>query len=84
MYDIHGVGNLVVFDEHLNESSYIDLTDRNLLEPVEQMFRDQQHSLVFQSDNALCHRAMAVFAWFKNIDRRKMLCPVQSPDVNTI
>ena len=51
----------------------------NLLEPVEQMFRDP---FVFQSDNATCHRAMSVFEWFENNDRRKILCHPQSPDVN--
>ena len=27
---------------------------------------------------------MAVLAWFENNDKRKMLCPPQSPDVNHI
>ena len=58
--------------------------DVDLLESVEQMFRDQQHPFVFQQDHDPCHRAMAVFAWFENNDKRKMLFPPQSPDVNPV
>ena len=67
------------------EHSYIDLMNVILLEPVEQMFRDKQHPFVFQyEDNVLCHKAMAMLAWFKNNDRHNVLCPPQFPDVNHI
>ena len=40
---------------------------------------------MFQYDNVFfCHRATVVLTWFENNDRRKMLCPPQSPDVNPI
>ena len=61
-----------------------DLMGGNLLESVEQMFRDQQHPFVFQQGNATCHRAMAVFTWFKNNARRKILFSPQSTDINPI
>ena len=38
----------VVFDENLNQHFYIDLMDGNLLEPVQQMFRDQ--TMVFATE----------------------------------
>ena len=38
---IHGVNNVIGFDKNLDQHSYIDLVDENLLEPVEQIFRDQ-------------------------------------------
>ena len=44
----HGVGILVVFNENLNQHSNADLIDGNLLEPVEQMFRHEQHPFEFQ------------------------------------
>ena len=78
------VGTLVVVNGNVNQYSYINLMGGNLLESVEQMFGDQQHSFVFQQDNAPCHRAMAVLAWFENNPRRNMLFLPQSPDVNYI
>ena len=82
MYQLSCVDTLVKVDENVNQYSYIDLIGGNLLESV--MFRDQQHPFVFQQDNAPCHRAMAVLAWFENNAKHKMLFPPQSPDVNPI
>ena len=47
------------------------------------MFRELQHLFVFQQDNA-CHKAVVVKACFESNDRRNMLFPRQSPDVNPI
>ena len=81
---IHSFGNLVVIDENLNQHSHIHPLYGNLLEPVDQMFRDQQHPFMFQYDNVLCHRTIAVLTCFKKNDRRKMICPPHSPDINAI
>ena len=73
---------LTICSSLMRVSTSIDLMNGKLLEPVEQIFMDQQHPVVFRSDNAPCHRVMSVLVCmvFKNIDRRKMLCPPQSPD----
>ena len=84
MHQLSRVCTLVVVDGNVNQYSYIDLMSGNLLESVEQMFRDQQHLFVFQQDNAPCHIAMVVLTWFKNNARRKMLSSPQSPDINPI
>ena len=84
MHQLSCVGTLVVADGNGNQYSYIDLMGGNLLESVEQMFRDQQHLFVFQPDNAPCHIAMVVLTWFKNNAKRKMLFSPQSPDRNPI
>ena len=84
MHQFSFVGTLVVVDGNVNQYSYIDLMDKNLLVSLAQMFRDQQHPFVFKQDNVPCHRAMAVEAWFENNARRKMLFPPQSQYVNPI
>ena len=82
MHQLPCVVTFVVVDGNVNQYSHIDLMGENLLESVEQMFREEQNPFVFQQDNFPCHRAMAVLAWFENNARRKMLFPPQSPDVN--
>ena len=84
MHQLPCVVTLIVFDGNVNQYSYIDLMGGHLLESVEQMFRDQQHTFLFQQDNFPCHRAMAVLAWLENNGRHKRLFLPQSPDVNDI
>ena len=84
MHQLSCVGTFVVVDGNVKQYSYIDLMGVNLLESVQQMFRDQQHPFVFQQDNAPCHRAMAVLTWFENNARRNMLFSPQSPYVNHV
>ena len=83
MHQLYCVSTLVVVDGNVKQYYYIDLIG-NLLESIEQTFRDQEHRFVFQQYNAPCHRAMVVLAWFENNARRKMLLPPQSPGVNHI
>ena len=58
MHQFPCIDNLAVVDGNVNQYSYTDLIGGNLLEPIEQMLKDQQHPFVFH--NRQCDRAMTM------------------------
>ena len=68
MHQLPCIGNLVAVGGNVNQYSYIGLMG----------------VFVLQQENALCHRGMAMYPWFKNNDIHKALFPPQSTDVNSV
>uniref|UniRef100_A0A3B1K6C0 Tc1-like transposase DDE domain-containing protein n=1 Tax=Astyanax mexicanus TaxID=7994 RepID=A0A3B1K6C0_ASTMX len=61
---------------------YIDILDSFLIPSIEQMFGDNE--IIFQDDNASCHRAKTVKAFLGERHIQSMSWPANSPDLNPI
>uniref|UniRef100_A0A3B5QEL9 Transposase Tc1-like domain-containing protein n=1 Tax=Xiphophorus maculatus TaxID=8083 RepID=A0A3B5QEL9_XIPMA len=53
-----GTGEMTVVNSSINAQVYIDILDSFLIPSIEQMFGDDE--IIFQDDNASCHRAKTV------------------------
>ncbi len=75
----NGVGFFKIFDGRLNQHVYIDILNEHLLPSID-LLQDEDQKIIFQQDNAPCHRAKLVQNWFQdqNIDILKW--PANSPD----
>ena len=61
---------------------YIDILQRATVPSAERLHGNR--SYIFQQDNAACHTAGTVKAFFRDHDIEVMKWPAQSPDMNTI
>ena len=67
----------------MNQYNYIE-TLENALIPTRDIFFSGDDQWVFQQDNAPCHKAKSVTAWFKANQVNVLSWPARSPDLNPI
>uniref|UniRef100_A0A3B5LXN8 Tc1-like transposase DDE domain-containing protein n=1 Tax=Xiphophorus couchianus TaxID=32473 RepID=A0A3B5LXN8_9TELE len=77
-----GTGEMTVVNSSINAQVYIDILDSFLIPSIEQMFGDDE--IIFQDDNASCHRAKTVKAFLEERHIQSMSWPANSPDLNPI
>uniref|UniRef100_A0A3B5QWB7 Tc1-like transposase DDE domain-containing protein n=1 Tax=Xiphophorus maculatus TaxID=8083 RepID=A0A3B5QWB7_XIPMA len=77
-----GTGEMTVVNSSINAQVYIDILDSFLIPSIEQMFGDDE--VIFQDDNASCHRAKTVKAFLEERHIQSMSWPANSPDLNPI
>uniref|UniRef100_A0A3B1J147 Tc1-like transposase DDE domain-containing protein n=1 Tax=Astyanax mexicanus TaxID=7994 RepID=A0A3B1J147_ASTMX len=77
-----GTGEMTVVNSSINAQVYIDILDSFLIPSIEQMFGDNE--IIFQDDNASCHRAKTVKAFLGERHIQSMSWPANSPDLNPI
>lgn len=78
----HGRGNICLVNGTVNSAAYIDILQTFLLPTVEHQFGDE--AVVFQDDNASCHRSRAVKSYLQQVQIETMEWPPNSPDLNPI
>ena len=74
---------MVAIDGTLNQDGYIDLMS-NHLEPYLKQLEGKSPSVIFQDDNAPCHKAKCAALWQQEHAIDRMDWPAQSPDLNPI
>ncbi len=77
-----GTGEMAVITSSINAQVYVDILDTFLIPSVERMFGDDD--IIFQDDNASCHRAKTVKTFLEERHIRSMSWPANSPDPNPI
>lgn len=77
-----GTGEMAVVKSSINAQVYIDILDSFLIPSIENMFGDGE--IIFQDDNASCHRAKTVKAFLAERRIQTMPWPANSPDLNPI
>lgn len=77
-----GVGSLIRVEGNLNHQGYINILQEGMLPSARQLFGRMPY--IFQQDNAPCHTARAVQAFFDANGVEVMKWPAQSPDMNPI
>jgi hypothetical protein len=81
------VGRMMIVDGTLNARKYIDnILVPRMLPSVPGCFPNegQQVQFIFQQDNAPCHTAKVVKAWFQQNNVEVLDCVGNSPDLNPI
>lgn len=73
-----GTGEMAVVKSSINAQVYIEILDSFLIPSIENMF------VIFQDDNASCHRAKTVKAFLGERLIQSMSWPANSPDLNPI
>ena len=71
-----------LFDGRLDAELYIDILGNCLLPTIDSFASDE--SIIFQQDNAPCHRARSVKEWFRENNVEVLTWPPYSPDLNCI
>ena len=74
------LGPLVAIEGTLNSEKYIELLKEHLLPEL----RAARRPMIFQQDNAPCHKSAPVRAFLAANQVRTMKWPAQSPDMNPI
>ena len=80
----NGVGKLAVWERSVNSNYYQEIMHQNLKESVEIIYGVQNHTFIFQQDNAPCHTAIATKKYLKRMGILLLPWPSQSPDLNII
>lgn len=78
-----GAGYATKIDGGVNGEIYRSILDDELVETANR-FNFDLKNMVFQQDNAPCHKAKATMEWFKSKQVEVMDWPPQSPDLNPI
>ena len=82
-FSYHGLGKIEVIDGIVNHEKYTDILERRLIE-----YKDAKNltkeDIIFQDDNAPCHRHKKVNEWFIKNQILRMEWPAQSPIINPI
>jgi len=79
----HGPGLSLLYDGRMNQYNYIE-TLENASIPTRNIFFSGDDQWVFQQDNAPCHKAKSVTAWFKANQVNVLSWPARSPDLKPI
>ena len=73
---------MAVITSSINAQVYVDILDTFLIPSFERMFGDDE--IIFQDDNASCHRAKSVKTFLEERHIRSMSWPANSLDLNPI
>uniref|UniRef100_A0A672T8Q8 Tc1-like transposase DDE domain-containing protein n=1 Tax=Sinocyclocheilus grahami TaxID=75366 RepID=A0A672T8Q8_SINGR len=77
-----GPGEMAILTSTVNAQMYIEILDTFLIPSIEKTFGD--NDVIFQDDNASCHRAKSVEAFLQERDINSMTWPANNPDLNPI
>lgn len=77
-----GAGVEHIYDERMNQYTYRDVLDNNLIPSIDLFFKDRD--FYFVQDNAPCHTAKSIGEYFTENDINKLPWPARSPDLNPI
>lgn len=79
-----GTGKLCILNTTVNANVYCEILEHFLIPTIEEQFDAENIPVIFQDDNARCHRGRAVQAYLRSINVKTMAWPAQSPDMNPI
>ena len=84
-FGYNGVGWAAKINGGINAELYKEVLEGEFLWSIEHCLqkRDQQN-MVFQQDNAPCHKARSIMSWFDDNGIQLLDDPPQSPDLNPI
>ena len=74
-------GDLAIVISTINTKAYIEILDNFIIPRIENYFVDE---IIFQDDNASCHKAKWTKVSFKERHIESMTGPANSPDLNPI
>lgn len=78
----NNLGIVHTFDGRLNQHRYKEILENCLIPTIES--KCDPDDVVFQQDNAPCHRAKSVQEWFDDHEIAVLDWPANSPDLNPI
>lgn len=78
-----GTGEMCKVDGPINTDLYISILEDELRSSLEKSGKDVE-DVVFQQDNASCHKSERTMAWFQDNGFEVLEWPAQSPDLNPI
>lgn len=80
-----GVGEMFVCEGRMNSVKYIEVLETALLPSLTSLFGDTNlDGVIFQQDNAPCHKSATTMRWFTENNIDLLDWPAQSPDLNPI
>ena len=77
-----GLGPLIIVEGNMNGEKYREMLSE-VKKTMEQLYGDLG-GLLFQQDNAPCHKARKAMRWFEDENVPLLPWPAQSPDLNPI
>jgi hypothetical protein len=80
---INGAGVCSCYSGRMNTEFYIQTMENSLKPSIDLLYEDG-NSLIYQQDNAPCHKSRASIAWFTENQVEVMDWPARSPDINPI
>lgn len=78
-----GVGYLCRIDGGVDSDMYIKILNDDLMETIK-WYGLNKKEIIFQQDNASCHKAKSVMEWFNTNKIKVLPWSPQSPDLNPI
>ncbi len=79
----NGTGVCQVYSGRMDQYLYIDTLENAML-PSRDLLIDDHMNWIYQQDNAPCHKAKKVDAWFRENNISVLPWPARSPDLNPI
>lgn len=79
-----GVGEVYVCEGRMNNVKYINMLEEVLEPSVVKFYDTVEEDFFFQQDNAPCHKARQVIAWFADNGVQLLDWPPQSQDLSPI
>ena len=80
---INGAGVCRCYSNRMNTQLYIE-TMENCLKPSVDLLYENHENVIYQQDNAPCHKSRLPMAWFEENSVEVMNWPAKSPDLNPI
>jgi transposase len=79
----NGFGLCYTYTNRLNQVTYLDILENTMI-PSRDLLVQNSDDWYFQQDNAPCHTARSIQAWFEENEVRCVKWPRRSPDLNPI
>lgn len=80
-----GLGEMFVCEGRMNSEQYINVLESSFLPSLTRIFGDTNlDGVIYQQDNAPCHKSAVTMRWFKDNCVDLLEWPAQSPDLNPI
>jgi hypothetical protein len=82
-FSANGTGCCCIFNGRLDSERYVEILENYLIPSIDLLIEDKS-DLLFQQDNAPCHKAKKVTEWFQKSEIEVLPWPARSPDLNPI